>query len=33
MSNRHGLASYGKRIPAEIDPDAHGFVLEMFEDA
>src|SRR5262245_48246241 len=33
MSNRHWLASYGKRIPAEIDPDAHASVLAMLEDA
>jgi len=33
MSNRHWLAAYGKRIPAEVDPDAHGSVLSMLEDA
>jgi long-chain acyl-CoA synthetase len=33
MSNRHWLAAYGGRIPAEIDPDAHGSVLEMLENA
>ena len=30
---RHWLASYGTRIPAEIDPDAYGSVLEMLEGA
>ena len=30
---RHWLASYGTRIPAEIDPDAHGSVLSMLERA
>ena len=24
MSNKHWLAAYGERIPAEIDPNAHG---------
>jgi len=33
LSNRHWLAAYGGRIPAEIDPDAHGSVLEMLEAA
>jgi long-chain acyl-CoA synthetase len=33
MSNRHWLAAYGERIPAEINPDAHGSVLEMLEAA
>ena len=33
MSNRHWLASYDKRIPGEVDPDAHGSVLEMLEEA
>jgi long-chain acyl-CoA synthetase len=33
MSNKHWLAAYGERIPAEIDPDAHGSVLDMLEDA
>jgi len=31
--NRHWLASYGERIPAEIDPDAYGSVLQMLEAA
>ncbi len=30
---RHWLASYGERIPPEIDPDAHGSVLSMLEAA
>ena len=30
---RHWLASYGTRIPAEINPDAYGSVLEMLEGA
>jgi long-chain acyl-CoA synthetase len=30
---RHWLAAYGGRIPAAIDPDAHGSVLEMLEAA
>jgi len=30
---RHWTASYGERIPAEIDPAAHGSVLEMLEAA
>ena len=31
--NRHWLTSYGKRIPAEINPDTYGSVLEMLESA
>ena len=33
MSNKHWLASYGERIPAEINADAYRSVLEMFEGA
>src|SRR6516225_4573389 len=33
MSNKHWLASYGQRIPAEINADAYRSVLEMFEQA
>ena len=33
MSSKHWLAAYGERIPAEINPDAHGSVLDMLEDA
>ncbi len=33
MSRRHWLATYGGKIPCEIDPDAHGSVLEMLEHA
>src|SRR5262245_63342600 len=33
MSNKHWLASYGERIPAEIKADGYGSVLEMFEQA
>jgi len=33
MSNKHWLAAYGGKIPAEIDSDAHGSVLEMLESA
>src|ERR1700758_4291210 len=33
MSKKHWLASYGERIPAEINADAYRFVLEMFEQA
>ncbi|MBV8775721.1 MAG: AMP-binding protein, partial [Alphaproteobacteria bacterium] len=33
MPARHWLASYGARIPAEIDPDAHASVLDMLESA
>jgi long-chain acyl-CoA synthetase len=30
---RHWLASYGTRIPAEINPDGYGSILEMLEGA
>ena len=33
MSSKHWLAAYGEQIPAEINPDAHGSVLDMLEDA
>jgi long-chain acyl-CoA synthetase len=33
MSNRHWLAAYGERIPAEIDPEAYRSVVAMLEDA
>jgi long-chain acyl-CoA synthetase len=33
MSKRHWLATYGGKIPAEIDPDTHGSVLDMLERA
>jgi len=33
MSNKHWLASYGARIPAEINADAYRSVLELFEQA
>ena len=33
MSSKHWLAAYGERIPAEINPGAHGSVLDMLEDA
>jgi len=33
VPRRHWLASYGARIPADIDPDAHASVLEMLESA
>src|SRR5215211_2380379 len=33
MSNKHWLAAYGERIPTEINPDAHGSVLAMLENA
>jgi long-chain acyl-CoA synthetase len=33
MSRKHWLATYGERIPCEINPDAHGSVLEMLEAA
>src|SRR3974377_612883 len=33
MSNKPWLASYGQRIPAEINADAHRSVWEMFEQA
>ena len=29
MSRRHWLATYGQRIPAEINPDAYGSVLHI----
>jgi long-chain acyl-CoA synthetase len=32
-SCKHWFAAYGKEIPREIDPDAHGSVLEMLESA
>ncbi len=32
-SRKHWLATYDKRIPAEINPDAHRSVLDMFESA
>ena len=31
--NRHWLASYGERIPAEINPETYGSVLEILEHA
>src|SRR3974390_260446 len=31
MSNKHWLASYGERIPAQINADAYRSVLEMFK--
>ena len=31
--NRHWLTSYGERIPAEINPETSGSVLEMLEHA
>ena len=31
MSRKHWLATYGDKIPCEINPDAHGSVLEMLE--
>ena len=31
--NRHWLTSYGERIPAEINPETYGSVLEMLEHA
>src|SRR5262245_27481980 len=31
--SKHWLATYDKRIPAEINPDAHRSVLDMFESA
>jgi hypothetical protein len=31
--NRHWLASYGERIPAEINPETYASVLEMLEHA
>src|ERR1700760_4736706 len=33
MSKKHWVASYGERIPAEINADAYRSVLEMFEQA
>ena len=33
MLSKHWLAAYGARIPAEIEPDAYGSVLDMLEDA
>jgi long-chain acyl-CoA synthetase len=33
MSPQHWLAAYGEKIPCEIDPDAHGSVLELLEAA
>jgi len=33
MSPKHWLASYDKKIPCEIDPNAHGSVLELLEGA
>src|SRR3974390_739757 len=33
MSNKHWLASYGERIPAQINADAYRSVLEMFKQA
>jgi long-chain acyl-CoA synthetase len=33
LSRRHWLAAYGRRIPAEINPDAYGSVLNMLEAA
>jgi long-chain acyl-CoA synthetase len=33
MSKKHWLTTYGDRIPAEIDPDAHPSVLAMLEGA
>jgi long-chain acyl-CoA synthetase len=33
MSCKHWLATYGETIPCEINPDAHGSVLEMLETA
>jgi len=33
MSLKHWLSAYGENIPREIDPDAHGSVLELLEDA
>jgi long-chain acyl-CoA synthetase len=31
--SKHWLAAYGERVPAEINPDIHGSVLEMLEGA
>ena len=33
MSPKHWLAAYGEKIPCEIDPDVHGSVLELLEEA
>jgi long-chain acyl-CoA synthetase len=33
LSSKHWLAAYGDRIPAEINPDVHGSVLEMLDGA
>src|ERR1700719_3595170 len=33
MSSKHWLAAYGERIPAEINADVYGSVLEMLEHA
>ena len=33
MSRMHWLAAYGEKIPCEIDPQAHGSVLELLEAA
>ncbi|MGZ5234660.1 MAG: AMP-binding protein [Burkholderiales bacterium] len=33
MPSKHWLAAYSERIPAEINPDAHKSVLDMFEHA
>jgi long-chain acyl-CoA synthetase len=33
MSRKHWLATYGEKIPCEINPDTHGSVLEMLEAA
>jgi long-chain acyl-CoA synthetase len=33
VSPKHWLAAYGEKIPCEINPDAHGSVLELFEGA
>src|SRR5215469_18034224 len=31
MSSKHWPASYGQKIPCEIDPNAHGSVLDLLE--
>jgi len=33
VSHKHWLAAYGQRIPAEINPEAYGSVLDMLEAA
>src|SRR5262245_60793852 len=33
MSSNRWFAAYGEQIPPEINPDVHGSVLEMLEDA